>query len=117
MRSSPPREQATVAPSAKAPRSTRATDNLPPWAVWMVRTTWASAGPASATASRRRVLAIAGASWRSAFSSRVTPWPAVAEPIITGTTWPSRNSWARSTNTRSRGGSMSEMSCSISASS
>ncbi len=38
MRSSPPPEPVTVAPSAKAPRSTRASDNLPPCAVWIVRT-------------------------------------------------------------------------------
>ena len=63
------------APSAKAPRSTRASDNLPPWAVWMVRTTWASGGPSPATPSRSRVCAMPGASWRSAFNSRVTPWP------------------------------------------
>ena len=36
MRSSTPREL-TVAPSAKAPRSTRASDSLPPCAVWIVR--------------------------------------------------------------------------------
>ena len=45
MRSSPPRDPATVAPSAKAPRSTRASDNLPPCAVWIVRTICASGGP------------------------------------------------------------------------
>ena len=117
MRSSTPRELMTVAPSANAPRNTRDSDSLPPWAVWMVRITCASAGPLSSTPSRLRVWAIAGASWRTAFRSRVTPWPSVAEPISTGTTWPSRNSRARSSNTRSRGGSMSLMSCSISASS
>src|SRR5208282_5145393 len=47
MRSSTPWELTTVAPSTKALRSTRASDNLPPCAVWIVRSACARAGPLS----------------------------------------------------------------------
>ena len=45
MRASAPREPITVSPSWKAPRSTRATDSLPPWPVCRVFITCASGGP------------------------------------------------------------------------
>ena len=117
MRLSAPLDPITVSPSLKPPRSTRETESLPPWLVCRVFITWASGPPVSAMPSRARVSGRRGASWRSAFKSRVTPLPRSAEPISTGTTWRSRSSWARSSKTRSFGGSISEMRSSISASS
>ena len=72
---------------------------------------------ASVTPRRLRVSSTFGASWRSAFRSRMMPLPFSAEPIRTGTICPARSSAARSEKTLSRGGWMSSSSCSISASS
>jgi hypothetical protein len=88
-----------VCPSAREPRSTRATDIFPPCGVWIVRMMRASAGPPSSTPSRTRVASTPGASWRIAFNSRVTPAPRAAEPMNKGTTSPARNSLVRSSNT------------------
>ena len=92
----------------------RATDILPPCAVWKVFSTSATASLPALTPSRAAVSATPGASWRSAFNSRSTPFARVATPSSTGTTRRSRNSLARSSNTLSRGGSISSSNCSMS---
>ncbi len=117
MRVSPPREPSTMSPSGRRRAARGPAESLPPWAVWIVFITCASGGPSAGTPSRSRVAATAGASWRSAFSSRVMPLPRSAEPNSTGTACPSRNSLRRSSKTWSRGGSISSISSSISASS
>ena len=101
------------APSATVPASTREMDSLPPWVVCSVFRTCTTASPVSATFRRARVSAMPGDSWRMALSRRPTPWPISAEPISTGQIAPARISLTRSPNTWSRGGSISERSCSI----
>ena len=83
-------------PSSTLPPSTRATDSLPAWLVWIVFKTCTSGFVASAMPRRFRVSSTFGASWRSAFRSRRMPLPFSAEPISTGTICPARSSATRS---------------------
>ena len=115
-----PRRAASAAPSPSStrPASTRASESLPAWLVWIVfMHLQRGSGSPSAMPRRLRVSSTFGASWRSAFRSRRMPLPFSAEPMRTGTICPARSSAARSAKTLSRGGWMSSSSCSISASS
>ena len=97
--------------------STRTSESLPAWLVWIVFITCSSVLPRrrrrGARACPRRSAPRGGAPSEAA-GCRCR---SCAEPISTGTIWPARSSAARSAKTLSRGGWMSSSSCSISASS
>src|SRR5450759_85126 len=73
-----------VVPSPAVPASRRTTDILPPWVVWKVLSTSATASAPGLTPRRWAVSAAVGASCRNALSRRNTPLLRLATPSSTG---------------------------------